>query len=307
MTDGEEHPCARGITAECFRTHPQWARQALAVRLIHAITPKQLSKRLPPSINKALLVPGMSFPPGFGPGDFPPGAIITPQTVFPPGWTAGDPLPPGAAAPPTTAPQTSGASVVPPFYLGPGAPVYPTGQGAAPGVEYWFSDAFKNLTAGSWTDVSEAGGSASIVAGALKLVATAAVGDAGVRRTEARSWPANWTWTFAFKYESGTGTAYHEIYTGSYHVKIAFIQPTTIQLSYKWGTINFTVDNYVNLAHVWKLVMVGQTGSLYRDDVLVRANNEFMVSASFPGRTMIYHDENGTSYTDYMIIEDNTA
>ena len=306
MTALERHPCARGLTSECFRTHPQWAKQALAARLLHAITPKQLTKRLPPSVNKAFIVPGMSFPPGVGVGDFPPGAIITPGAVFPPGWAAGDPLPPGATAGPTTAPETPGASVVPPFYLGPGAPIYPAGQGAVPGVEYWFSDSFKNLTSGSWSDISEAGGSASIVGGELELVAIAAAGDAGVRRTEAQSWPANWTWTFAFKYESGTGIMWHYMYTGTYLVSIAFIPPTTIRLSYKWGSLDKSVTNYMNLDHVWKFVVVGQTGSVYRDDDLIASGHDFLPSTSFPGRMQLYHDENGTSYTDYMIVEDNT-
>ena len=306
MTPLERHPCARGLTSECFRTHPQWAKQALATRLLHAITPKQLTKRLPPSVNKAFIVPGLSFPPGVGVGDFPPGAIITLGTVFPPGWTAGDPLPPGTAAPPATAPMEPGASVVQPFYLGPGAPVYPVGQGAAPGVEYWFSDSFKNLTSGSWSDISEAGGSASIESGKLKLVAAAPTGDGGVRRTEAQSWPSSWTWTFAFKYETGTGLMWHTIYTGSYLVSITFIPPTTIQLSYKWGTLQKSVNNFMNMDHVWKLVVVGQTGSVYRDDDLIASAHDFAVSSSFPGRVQLYHDGTGTSYTDYMIIEDNT-
>lgn len=306
MPDPEEHPCARGLTVECFRTHPVWAKQALAVRLIHAITPKQLTKRLPPSINKALLVPGISFPPGFGPGDFPPGAIITPQTNFPPGWSAGDPLPPGAAAPPATAPETPGSSVVPPFYLGPGAPIYPGGSGQAPGVVIFFTEPFDDLTTNSWADQSYMGGSTSIVSANLRLFSAGGGAYSGVRRTHAVTWPTNWTVTFELNFVSGTGVAQVELYTGTYRVRIFLTPPTTVNILPRTGTCQATVANYLNTVNTWKLVVTGNLGTLYLNGSAVISGCDVFASSGSAGRMEWEAYDVHDVRINYMTITDDT-
>jgi len=107
-------PCQKRLDAECFRHNPAWAKQALAYRLVHLLTPKQLTRRLPKGLRRALVALGVAMPPGltlpdgtlvapgtqlpatWTPGDpVPIGIIITPGTVFPSGWTPGDPVPEG--------------------------------------------------------------------------------------------------------------------------------------------------------------------------------------------------------------------
>lgn len=91
------HPCADGLTAACFEADPQWAKQAFAFRLMSALVPASISRRLP----KWKFSTFMIFPPGWTPGDpLPPGVTIDTSIFFPPGWTPGDPLPPGIIAEP---------------------------------------------------------------------------------------------------------------------------------------------------------------------------------------------------------------
>jgi len=113
MTIGE-HPCKGGLTPECIRSYPQWARKMFSYRLLVTICPQRITKRLPklrglfpyvypPEWNKDLpWLPGYSldpetvFPPDWKPGDdLPAGVTLSPKTVFPPGWKPGDDLPAG--------------------------------------------------------------------------------------------------------------------------------------------------------------------------------------------------------------------
>lgn len=305
MTALERHPCARGLTSECFRTHPQWAKQALATRLLHAITPKALTKRLPPSVNKAFIVPGLSFPPGVGVGDFPPGAIITPGTVFPPGWTAGDPLPPGSTAPPTTAPMEPGASVAPPFYLGPGAPIYPTGAGAAPAIVYWFDEPFDDLTTYSWSDISYGGGSASIVSAALRLHSTSGGAYSAIQRTHGVTWPTNWTLELSLNHQAGAGVARVEIRTGTYRVRIFWTPPTTVNILPRAGTCQATVADYSGTVTLWTLEVTGNLGTLSMNGSPVISDCDMFASSSSPGRMTVAGYDAQTCLFDYLrVIED---
>ncbi len=114
-----DHPCQDGLTAACFAAEPRWAKQALAYKLLHMFLPKQLSKRLPAGLGRALIGPGVQLPAGV---NLPPGMIVPPgttwrsdwnpwlnfvydvfdqwDTLIAMGWTPGDPLPPGFILPP---------------------------------------------------------------------------------------------------------------------------------------------------------------------------------------------------------------
>lgn len=91
------HPCADGLTKECFRAYPVWARRALAYKLLHILLPKQLTKNLPF---------GLNLP------------FIPPDVV----WTPGDPLPPGTIVPPTESPTPPESGATPPLYVQPWEP-----------------------------------------------------------------------------------------------------------------------------------------------------------------------------------------
>lgn len=148
MTNDKVHPCLKALDADCFRTRPAWAKQAFAYRLVHLLTPKALTKRLPKGLRRALLAPGVVMPPGVemppgvvvGPGGeipagwtpadpMPTGVTIPPGTVFPPGWSPGDPLPEGVTLDPgaTFPPGWSPGDPLPPGAIAPGT--------TPPGVE----------------------------------------------------------------------------------------------------------------------------------------------------------------------------
>lgn len=300
MTDLDRRPCARGLTASCFRTHPQWAKQALATRLLHAVTPKALTKRLPPSVNKAFMVPGFSMPPGVSLDSMEAGTIITPATEFPAGWTTGDPLPPGSAAPPTTAPDQPGASVVPPFYLGPGAPLYPKAQPPPPGAVAFFSEPFDNLTAGSWTDLSTFDGKAEIVSAHLKLWAPAAAGRGWIQRTESTTFPENWSVTAAINYQSGTGSLRLEIRTGAYRIRMTLDPPDEVTLAGTPAGQTETVDNYLGTEVVWRIASTGSTATVYMDDVPVIEDLTPTIYSSNPGQINLRQYGEMVSLWDYF-------
>jgi hypothetical protein len=108
------HPCADGLTKECFRAYPAWARQAFAYKLLHILLPKQLTKNLPRGLNLPLVPPGIVLPPGV---ELPPGTIIAPDVSFPPGWTPGDLPPPGVITPPGVSPTPPESGDTPPLYV----------------------------------------------------------------------------------------------------------------------------------------------------------------------------------------------
>lgn len=156
----QEHPCANGLTPECFEAYPEWAKLAFAYKLLNVLIPANISRRLPKGLFPGIIGPGAVLPPGWIP---PPGVIVPPnytvppswipftyfildpgltwEEAFPPGWTAGDPLPdgvslePGSTLPPGWTPENpppnwfapGGAGlpippggVLPPLYLPPG-------------------------------------------------------------------------------------------------------------------------------------------------------------------------------------------
>jgi len=97
VTPAIHKPCLKALDAECFQAHPEWAKRALAFKLLHLFVPPWLSRKLPGLLRVPLIAPGVNVPPGYY---FPPGTIIPPGAEFPPGWTPADPLPDGVFVPP---------------------------------------------------------------------------------------------------------------------------------------------------------------------------------------------------------------
>jgi len=128
----EKHPCENGITEECFKAYPQWAKRAFALKLMHTLCPGQITRRLPKGLR-----PGMiGFPPGWTPGIPLPSYLGLPGMIgFPPGWTPGDPLSPYTGQDLTPGVIIPSGGAIPPIFLTPFEPgpphrVSPT----APGV-----------------------------------------------------------------------------------------------------------------------------------------------------------------------------
>lgn len=120
---GQEHPCARGLTKECFEKYPEWAKRAFAYKLMHTLWPPWLTRRLPKWLRLALIGDGVILPPGYIPPD---GMTIPPNYTFPPGWSPGDPIPSGITIPAGT--------IFPPGWS-PGDPL-PPGVTIEPGAEF---------------------------------------------------------------------------------------------------------------------------------------------------------------------------
>jgi len=125
-----EHPCARALTFNCFKSYPAWAKQAFAARLVHLLAPPQISRKLQKILRPALIAPGVTLPPGIA---LPPGVVVTPDAVFPPGWTEGDTLPPGAIQDPAVIAGDLPEGAAPSTYVAPfePGPVHP-GIGVTP-------------------------------------------------------------------------------------------------------------------------------------------------------------------------------
>lgn len=119
MTPAKINPCLEGLSVDCFKHNPQWAKQAFAYRLLHTLTPKQLTRRLPKGLRIALLAPGVVVPPGV---ELPPGTTVPPGATIPTTWTPEQPPSPGTQPPPTVPPGAETTGTTPPTYTEPFAP-----------------------------------------------------------------------------------------------------------------------------------------------------------------------------------------
>lgn len=158
-------PCVRALDRECFRAHPEFARRALAYRLLHLLIPPDIARLLPKRLRDPLVAPGVEVPLD---AVFPPGTVLVPGCSFPAGWKPEDEPPECAkSAPlPTLAMQAAGAN--PSTFLSPGEPG--TGQvhpppGPAPGPAagsgtytsaaleddgFWYTNFFDNDNTRNW-------------------------------------------------------------------------------------------------------------------------------------------------------------
>lgn len=138
MTNNK-HPCADGITPACFKAYPKWARMAFCYKLLFAVCPGEITRRLPKGLFPGRIGPGAELPAGWVPD---PGIVIPPDFIFPlwwipftyiilppglnwkqafpAGWKAGDPLPrgvrlkPGTSLPTGWTPQNPPPSLIAP-------------------------------------------------------------------------------------------------------------------------------------------------------------------------------------------------
>lgn len=153
-------PCQRVIGKACFKAFPEFARRAIAYRLLHLLIPPDIAKLLPKSLSDPLIAPGVKIPLD---ARFPPGTCIVPGCSFPAGWDP-DQDPPDCAksAPlPALAMQISGGN--PPTYLSPGPsgplPVQPPAAPAKEEVTVEITaqnDGRQGFTDISWTTCRDA-------------------------------------------------------------------------------------------------------------------------------------------------------
>lgn len=108
-------PCLKQLDADCFRAHPAWAKQAFAYRLVHLLTPKPLTKRLPTTLRLALIAPGVDIPPGV---EMPSGVVVSPGAEVPSTYSPGDPVPSGVIDSPALPPDAQASGPIAPTYTG---------------------------------------------------------------------------------------------------------------------------------------------------------------------------------------------
>lgn len=302
MTNGRETPCSRGLNSLCFRTHPQWAKQALAVRLIHAIAPPSITRRLPKDINRALVVPGTTLPAGINAQDLPPGSIVNQDTTFPPGWTPGDDPPETLITPPTTAPDEPGQGVAAPSNLAPGSPLplkLIPGGGA---ITYFFNEPFNDLTTNSWVENHFFGGTATITDGILTLTGPFPGSMAEIDRTHPVSIPSNFTVELSVNVQSGTGTVNFQVYTGSYRFWLYLTPPTTVSIFPTIGSCDATVANYMGTTNLFSVEVVGSLATVSMNGTPIITTCGMFADSATPKQMIFYCQNQVSADIDYFRI-----
>jgi len=296
-------PCLKRLDADCFRAHPAWAKQAFTYRLVHLLTPKALTKRLPKGLRRALLAPGVVMPPGV---EMPPGVVVGPGGEVPPGWTPADPLPPGAIAPGTAPPGVEQSGAAPPTYTdvwSPG-PVATAPPGGPVAVEPWFYDDFDDNWTDNWTDYSSGSGANTIHNNKLKMYSGASGDYAFLRAADDNTIPDAFVWTFELNVYSGTGEMVFYLYTGDHDLALIFEPPTTLKIKRAAAPIwkEITIANFLNQTHTWKTVYNGTTIDTYRDTTLIDSSLVPHSWSSYKGRRTLSCDNVLTTYIDDYTI-----
>jgi len=111
--------CQKAIGRDCFKAYPDFARRAIAYRLLHLLIPPEISKVLPTKLTDPLIAPGVKIPLD---AKFPPGTVIIPGCDFPAGWNPKDEPPECVKSMPLPAPCLGGGGCIPNPYLAPGSP-----------------------------------------------------------------------------------------------------------------------------------------------------------------------------------------
>ena len=116
------------LTPALFRTHPQWAKQLFAVRLMFMLFPPTLTRQLPRSWWRLLSEPPEGPVPILPPGP-PPPELLPP---IPPGPVIPLPPPIGPPGPPIVPPGPPIVPPEPPPIVPPGPPIVPPGPPIVP-------------------------------------------------------------------------------------------------------------------------------------------------------------------------------
>lgn len=343
MTNGTENPCLKGLTPDCFKQDPQWAKQAFAYRLIHVLFPRAMTRRLPKGLRQALIYPGVTTPPGV---DLPPGTVIQPGTTFPPGWTPGDPTPPGIVIPPGTSfpsgwqpgdPEPPGVIVPPdrkwPLGWNPGDPLPagalpappappdtgPTGPintqpGPGPGAGggsyssptapgYFFYEVCDTFPGTFWTDTSVGGGAVSAVSGRFYLVLT--WGNASCSGTVPDAWPTDYDIYFTINSIACDSTFVIEFYTGTHRINFLFNCPTdTLKFRTSGGIVDLEIYDIEGKTITYTLSLRSGLVDIWRDSTLIGNDLTPEADATNPGKISMTAANQGEYYIDDIFVVD---
>jgi len=298
----EEHPCARGLTPECFKEYPEWAKRAFAYRLFHTLFPPNITRRLPKILRGPLVYPGVVIPPDI---PFPPGTIIPPDTDFPPGWTPADPAPPGILPPPFAPGQEPPDGALPPLYTQPWEPgpvhTPPVTPSARP--DPWFYDDFDIIDPAVWTDWSEGTGANSIDAGQLKMYSGLAGDYAYLNTADDATIPASCTISFDLTYNVGSGQWVTSIYFGVRNIWIIFDPPSTLKYRTPDGYSSYDVGDKTGVKTSYRFEFGGQYSDIYVDGVKKASAVDTYPFAGSKGRIFLSNDDIMTVHLDDLKIQ----
>lgn len=278
MTE-ERHPCADGLTRECFQRYPEWATMMFAQKLMGTLFPPEITKNLPTAVTQSFGQP-------------------------PPGWPAGLAMPPalGMAPPPGIIVPAGGVA----------APIYTAiGAGGAGGtlagrnvvaqLTPWFYDPFNTLDLTVWTVYEWGGGTVAVVDGKLKQSSPV---DGAVETDTApnATIPSDFDWSFDLTYDTDLGGYFEPaLYTGAHSLDLKFDPPTTVKFLKATGWQSFTVANFLGTTDTWTLQYDGFTATLYRGAAAIFTELLPWVYTGLKGMIYLYSDE-GTIYLDNMKI-----
>ncbi|OGN96288.1 MAG: hypothetical protein A2Y89_02690 [Chloroflexi bacterium RBG_13_51_18] len=278
MTNGR-HPCADGLTPECFKKYPEWAKMLFAQKLMGTLFPPEVTKNLPTAVQQAMGQP-------------------------PPGWPADQPMPAalGLAPPPGIIVPAGGVAA--PLYTAVGAA---GGGGALAGrnvvaqLTPWFYDPFTTLDLTVWTEYNWGAATNTISAGRLKQTSPLAT-VAEIDSAANAGIPTDFDWSFDLTYDTDLGGSFYPyLYTGAHSLELEFDPPTLLRFRNAIAWQNFTVDTFLGTTDTWTLQYDGFTASLYRGTTAIFT--ELTPPIRLTGAGIIHlPTEEGTIYLDNLKI-----
>lgn len=210
--------------------------------------------------------------------------------------------------------------VKPPPYISPIPPLYPglsglgqwgqtyTSQPAKPVTPPWFYDDFDIIDPAIWTDESSGDAAMSIVDAKLKIRSSEEYADAYISSAADATIPSAFTCTFELKITSAgaMGDISIGIFTGVHYINIFFDADTPTIVGIRpvgcGVTTKYTVNNYLNLTHTWKIVYNGTTVDFYRDQTLIFSDYAPCAITSLKGKSTLKGSNIVTAYLDDWTI-----
>jgi len=297
-------PCEKAIGKACFKAFPEFAKRAIAYRLLHLLIPPEIAKLLPKQLADPLIAPGVKVPLD---AKFPPGTCVVPGCDFPAGWdpkseppacTKSAPLPPIAMV-------AGGANPNVMVAPGPSGPLPPSPPPPPPPEdEAWFYDSFDTLDLGVWTKVVDAGVTIEATGGRLLYTIGSLGADGEIQRDESRSYPTDIDISFNLEV-SGTYVEFsHYVDIGSYSVSVQFWRGVKIRIMETGGWVDHAVADFRDADVSWTLKVRSNLLSIFKNDVEIISDRAMTASNVGPKNMRLNMLHTGTGYLDeYTITE----
>ncbi len=301
MSPNDENPCGKGLTPECFKAHPAFAKRALAARLLHLLFPPAITVRLPGKFREALAFPGSGFPPGWLPGDPWPDSPYFWDAV---NWPEGYYGPPGTFPPPAP-PEGLPDGPLPPIFLPPFEPGPVHIPTSAPEVSiYSFSEEFTTLDTDIWTVTAEAVSTVDIVVGRLRFLGVSGDPTMKISRTDADATPENYDLSFLMNYISGATFLCVTFYNGTYAFNFRLFWSTYFGI---WNGMSWqyeVVGSIIGSELSWKFSVTGGTCVVYINNTPIASSKGLESNTSNTGRLEIWANGVQSATFDTLVLQE---